>query len=156
MMRRLLTEGLSPEKVSLAVALGIALGLNPIYGPVTLLSLVLAFLLRLNKPLVVAACYTMSLVKPVLIIPFLKFGEWIFQADPMPISLVELSDRFAASPLATLREFAWSFLHATAGWLVTAPVVMVAVYLVCLAVIRRWQTQRSAFGRPGPDLQKLS
>jgi uncharacterized protein (DUF2062 family) len=150
LIRKLVTEGLSPQKISWAVALGITLGIHPIYGPVTLIALGLAFLLRLNKALVLAACYAMAFIKPMLILPYLKLGEWLFRADPMPISLVQLSARFAAAPVGTLQEFAWSFLHAFVGWLVTVPLLLGGVYLVMMAVIRRREDSGAAAAAAAP------
>lgn len=143
LLKRLLHEGLSPEKASLAAALGISFGLCPLIGPVTLMLLGLAFILRLNKPLVIAAGYSMSFVKPVLIIPFLKLGEWIFRADPLTISVEELAKQFSEAPMATLREFAWSFAHATVGWLAVTPLLMGGIYLASMSLIRKWHERRA-------------
>lgn len=139
---KLLRQGFTPERIAAGIALGLGMGIFPIYGPVTLLTLGLAAFLKLNPPLVVAGVYAMSFVKPVLIIPFLKLGEWIFRADPMPISLKELSLRFADSPLPTLQEFAWSFVHAVAGWMVVAPFFFILTYFLVLRSVCGWARLR--------------
>ena len=81
----------------------------------------------------------MIFVKPLLILPFLKLGEEIFGAESMPISIQELWVRFSDQPMATLVEFSWSFLHATVGWLVVAPLIFLAAYPVVHALALRWR-----------------
>lgn len=134
-----LSKGLSPRKISIGVALGICMGIFPIYGPITVICFGLAWILRLNAPLVVAGCYSMTFVKPVLILPFLKLGEWIFRADPMGISLTELTRQFFDAPFATLQEFAWSFLHAIVGWLSVLLLLMPVIYFITLRIVHTWQ-----------------
>ena len=134
-----LKRGLSPQCIARAVALGIVLGVFPIYGPVSLICLGLAFLLRLNITLLFVGTWVMTFVKPVLILPFLRLGEFLFSAEPMPISIQELWIRFSENALGTLVEFSWSFLHATVGWLVVAPLVFIAAYPLVLALALRWR-----------------
>ncbi|MFT5473363.1 MAG: hypothetical protein ACI856_001695, partial [Kiritimatiellia bacterium] len=107
-----LKAGMSHRKISFAVALGIIIGIFPIYGLSSAMCLGLAWATRLNTPIMIASVYSMSFVKPLLIIPFIKLGEWIFQAQPMGITLASLTKRFAEAPLHTLAEFGWSFTHA--------------------------------------------
>ena len=103
---------LRPSGIAGAISFGIVMGVFPIYGPVSLLCLALAALFRLNLPTAFAAYYSMTFTKPILIIPFLRIGEFLFQADPMPLSLAQLTTRFVSDTLGTLSEFGWSFVHA--------------------------------------------
>ncbi|MCB1069670.1 MAG: hypothetical protein KDL31_04895 [Kiritimatiellae bacterium] len=73
-------------------------------------------------------------MKPLLILPFLRIGERLFQATPMPISLVELTRHFGEAPLATLQEFSWSFVHAITGWLVVSPLLLALIFSILLAI----------------------
>lgn len=145
---RCLKQGLRSEEIALAVAFGIAIGVFPIYGLTSVLCLGVAWVMRWNGPILFAGAYTMTLIKPLLILPFLRLGEWVFRVDPMPISLVELSRRFAETPLDTLGEFAWSFLHALAGWLVVLPILIPLLYRVCLVLVERLSPTPS--DRPSP------
>lgn len=132
---------MEPRSVALALGLGITMGIFPIYGPTTLFVILLAWVFHLNKPLMVACCYSTGLLKPLLIIPFLKLGEFIFQAEPMPISLIELTERFSTAPLSTLHEFSWSFLHAFVGWLVVAPFLVAVLYSLGHILVHSWQNR---------------
>ena len=130
-----LKAGLSYSQVSWAMTLGVTLGLFPIYGLSSFMCLGLAWATRLNAPIMLAATYSMSFVKPLLIIPFLKLGEWLFQAEPMRIGLAALMQRFAESPWATLAEFGWSFVHALSGWLVVIPLLLPVLYRICSILV---------------------
>lgn len=138
-----LRQGLSPASVAVAIAVGAVFGVFPIYGPVSLLCLAVVWLAHLNAPTTFAAYYSMALMKPLLIIPFLRLGEWLFRAEPMSISLVELTRRFGEDAMGTLKTFGWSFLHAAVGWLVVAPFLLGAIYLISRASIHRWHSWRN-------------
>lgn len=133
-----LRSGLGPRPAAIAIAAGVTLGVFPVYGPITLICLAVAWLARLNAPLMLAGLYTMTFVKPLLILPYLRLGEFLFGADPMPISLVELSRRFAEDAIGTFSEFGWSFAHAVSGWLITVPPLMAILYAASRLAIRQW------------------
>lgn len=134
-----MSKGLTPPRIASAVSAGIIVGIFPIYGPISLGCVGLALLLRLNLPLVLAGYYSMVLIKPLLILPFLRVGESIFHAEPMSVSLTELTRRFGTDALGTLSEFGWSFIHAAAGWMIATPVLFLLMYPVTLILARRWQ-----------------
>lgn len=140
--RNLLLQGLSPRRLAATTAAGLTIGIHPIYGITTASCALVATCFRLNHPWIQAMNYSMTLVKPLLIFPFLRFGEWLFQAEPFGLSLTELSALFAADPLDTLRTFAWTFIHAFVGWMVWAPFVGVMIYFIALSVIKRSSAMR--------------
>lgn len=151
MIQHLLREGLSPERIALAVALGLTIGVFPIYSPMSLMVIFLAWLLKLNKPLSLAAYYSMTLVMPLLIIPFLRLGEWAARAETASIHLVELSRRFSETPMETLQEFGWSFAHAIFGWALIAPILTGLLYALILRLGRRWQERSRDLIEPAPE-----
>jgi uncharacterized protein (DUF2062 family)/2-polyprenyl-3-methyl-5-hydroxy-6-metoxy-1,4-benzoquinol methylase len=67
----LLTEGLAPGPAATAVFWGVFIGVVPIYGLQTLAALGLAFLFRLNKPLILAATF----INNPFFLPFLIGGS---------------------------------------------------------------------------------
>ena len=96
-----------------------------------------AFFLRLNQPVVQAFNWVLGPLKIALIFPFLRLGEWIFQAEPFTLSLTEFSERFFSDWQATSSEFAWTFVHAISGWLVCAPLLYGLLYFVAKPLIGR-------------------
>ncbi len=67
----LLTERLAPGPAAAAVFWGVLIGVVPIWGLQTLTALGLAYLLRLNKPLILAATF----INNPLFLPFLVGGS---------------------------------------------------------------------------------
>ncbi len=83
-----LSQGVSPRRLALTLALGFAIGCIPVVGIPTVLCGALAFALRLNLPAIQAANYAAMPLQLVLIVPFVRFGGWLVSAHP---------GRFAAS-----------------------------------------------------------
>lgn len=142
----LLRQGITPEKVALTVALGLALGVTPVIGSTTLLCTLAAVVLRLNLPaiqLVNGLVYPLQLV---LIIPFLRAGAWLFGDHSLPAMTVSRlfalirSDAWRA--IATL----WSAtLHALVAWMAIAATVAAVLYFVLLFVFKRiWRREAQA------------
>ena len=134
-----LTQGLSVDACSRAVAMGITIAIFPILGFSTLMNTVAAAWFRLNQPVVHAFSWIMGPVKIALIFPFLRLGEFLFRAEPFTLSLAEFSERFFSDWLATGREFAWTFVHATVGWLLCAPILFALLYLLARPIIQRFE-----------------
>jgi uncharacterized protein (DUF2062 family) len=115
--------------------MSLTIGVFPIMGFATPVNTFVAFALRMNQPIVLAANFSTAPLKLALIYPFLRLGEWIFGAEPLSLSLIELSERFAADRLGMLREFGWSFFYAFAGWLVCAPLLYLAFYWIARPLV---------------------
>jgi len=136
-IRREFTQGLDLRGGSMAIATAFTLGIFPIIGFSTPLNTAAAFLFRLNQPIVQALNWVLGPLKWLLIIPFLRFGEWLFDADPFSLSLTEFSKIFFDDWLATTREFAWTFTHVICGWLVLVPMIYLFIYFTAKTILSR-------------------
>ena len=72
------TEGLSPHKIALIVAVGVVLGAFPVYGCPTILCGLAAIALRLNLPALQLVNQIATPVQIALLLPFTRTGSWIF------------------------------------------------------------------------------
>lgn len=72
------TEGLSPNKIALIVAVGLVLGAFPVYGCPTILCGLAAVALRLNLPAIQLVNQMATPVQIALLIPLARAGSWIF------------------------------------------------------------------------------
>ena len=77
-----LSQGISPRRLALTLALGFAVGCIPVVGIPTLLCAALALTLRLNFPAIQAANYAAMPLQLVLIVPFVRLGGWLVAAGP--------------------------------------------------------------------------
>jgi len=136
-LRNQLRQGLTVRQASLAVAIGLLGGIFPILGCSSVATIGLAASLRLNQPIALAFNFIAFPVKVLMIVPFLRFGEWLFRAEPLPFDIVAFTAEWMAAPMATTQSFAMSFVHVLGGWVVAAPFLLGLVYLLALPPIRR-------------------
>lgn len=136
-LHRELTNGLNLKDGSKAVATSFTFGVFPIMGFSTPLNTLAALIFRLNQPIIQAVNWVLGPLKLLLIIPFLRLGEWVFGAEPFTLSLTEFSKIFFEDWWATTQEFAWTFVHAIVGWLVTVPLIYCAIYFLAKAILSR-------------------
>lgn len=133
----LFKQGLSPEKIVLCVVAGSVLSIFPILGTTTILCTIAAVGLRLNLPAIQAVNWLCSGAQLVLIIPFIRIGEKLSGAMPLPLSLTQLAALFKADWLAFLRQFWVTLLHAIAGWGVVCLPLALLAYWIMVRMLRR-------------------
>jgi len=131
-----LSQGLSPARLALSVALGIALGLIPVLGVSTVLCTLAALLLRLNLPVIQLVNYLLTPLQLVLIIPLLRFGEHLVGAPRFPITLESGLALLSQGVIDAIRILASAIAHATLGWLVVAPLLAFVLFRVLEPVLR--------------------
>ena len=131
-----LTQGLTPEKIALTLAVGSAFALFPILGTTTLLCLLMGILLRLNQPIIqiVNALFT-PLHIPVIFL-MVRFGNFLFRVPYAHVGIRLMNQMFWEDPKEFFERFGITALHAIAGWGLIAPFWMAAVYLIALPVLR--------------------
>ena len=145
-----LTQGLSPDKIALTVAVGLCIAVNPIIGTTTAGCLLAAWALDLNQPIIQAINWFSYALQLALIFPFIRLGERIFHAPPETHSLEELVALGRADPLATIHMLGASLGHAFVAWLLVAPLIVGVLYFATRplfrALARRIPAQRARSG----------
>jgi uncharacterized protein (DUF2062 family) len=76
----LLRQGISPDRLALSVAIGVVVGNIPILGVSTILCAVIALAFRLDLAAIQGVQAAMAPTQLLLIIPFVRLGEWILVA----------------------------------------------------------------------------
>jgi uncharacterized protein (DUF2062 family) len=132
----LLRQGVTPRRLALSVALGAGIGLVPVLGISTALCALVALVLKLNLPAIQLVNYLLTPLQLLLIIPQLRFGEWLVQAPPFPVTLESGLALLAEGVLPAIRVLGTAIVHASLGWLVLAPVFVAALYLPLAASLR--------------------
>ena len=82
----LLKQGVSPKKLALCAALGITLGVFPVFGTTTILCVIAALIFRLNQAAIQVVNYAVYPLWFIMLVPFFKMGEYIFHAPPIPFT----------------------------------------------------------------------
>ena len=131
-----LKQGVSPEKVALALAVGSAVALFPILGTTTLLCVGVSLCLRLNQAIVQginALCFAIWI--PCLI-GQVRVGDALTRAPTQGLNVPAMVGVFRRDPAEFLHRFGTTALHALLGWIVLAPLWILACYLSCLRPLR--------------------
>ena len=133
----LLRLGASPEKLAWSLAIGIAIGINPLLGTTTLLCLAVAFVFRLN---VAASQLSNHIVYPlqlILVIPFIHVGTRVFHTAPLPLSGKDMLAEARATPIALLRQIWLWERHALAVWAVFAVILVPVIALSLTPLLKK-------------------
>ena len=131
-----LTQGITPEKVALTLAVGSAFALFPILGTTTILCLIIGIALRLNQPIIQivnALCTPLHLPA---IYCLVQIGSWLFKVPSAHMSIHMMNHMLWDDPRDFFGRFGMPALHAIAAWAIIAPFSMTAVYLIALPVLR--------------------
>lgn len=132
-----LKQGTTPERIALSITLGLVVGVFPILGATTFLCGVAAWRLRLNQPLIQLTNYMMTPIHVLLLLPFYRAGETLFQQPHVPIfSVNQLVDRFSASPVQFMADYSMVGIYGIVVWCLLAPLAMAVSYLTLRPALR--------------------
>jgi len=126
----LLRQGLTPKKLALSLALGIALSCFPVFGTTTILCALVAVAFRLNLPAIQIGNYLALPLQLALFIPFMRIGERILRAPRFPLSPDQLVAMAKAHPDRTMRLLLGGQWHCILGWLLIAPAIALLAFLI--------------------------
>ncbi|HXQ80065.1 MAG TPA: DUF2062 domain-containing protein [Opitutaceae bacterium] len=151
-----LTQGITPEKIALTLAVGSAFALFPILGTTTILCLIVGIVLRLNQPIIQivnALCTPLHL--PV-IYGMVRLGSFIFNIPYSHVGIRMMNHMLWDDPRDFFERFGITALHAIAAWATIAPFWMIIVYLLALPVLRevlhrRTVLQQATVQDPPPE-----
>jgi uncharacterized protein (DUF2062 family) len=130
-----LKTGLAPRQLAFTLALGFAIGCLPVLGITTGLCAVAALLLRLNMPAIQAANWLAMPFQVVLLIPFLRLGQWLFPGQAMVLDRGRIVAQIAAAPWNALMQMGSLFGHALLAWLLTAAPALLLLTLLLTPVL---------------------
>lgn len=137
-LRAQLTQGATPDKLALTLAVGTACSLLPFLGLTTALNLIVGHWLRLNHPILQTVNYLLTGVQLALILVYVRLGEWIWQAQPVTLSVPTLITAFREDPGAFLARFGWTGIHAATAWSLTSPALIAALYFALRPMMRKF------------------
>jgi uncharacterized protein (DUF2062 family) len=137
-----LMTGISPERLALCVAVGIALGLFPALGTTTILCTMAAFLFRLNLAAIQLVNFTMYPLQIVLLLPFLHAGAWLFNNKPIQFSFEQLKEMLDTDLWGTVTGLWITTLQGIAVWILAAPFIIGFVFVLLLPLLRKMNIER--------------
>lgn len=139
---RLLREGLTPLRISACIIVGLVISVFPMYFIPTLLSIWVSIRFKLNLPLVQSVNYLGGPLQIALFFPFIRLGERVFRAEPIPFSPPELLALIQEMGVRFVYRFSDTLVHAMTGWLITAPAVGVITFFAVYPWVRTLSRRR--------------
>src|ERR1700678_186742 len=133
----LLRQGLSPDRLALCVAIGVVVGNIPLLGVSTILCVGIALAFRLNLAAIQIGKAAMAPTQLLLIIPFVRLGEWILRIPPEPVSgqqAMALLAQGAGHAIIVLQN---AMLHAGLAWILVAPFAVYSIHKLLTPVFVR-------------------
>jgi uncharacterized protein (DUF2062 family) len=137
----LLRQGMTPRRLALCVAIAIVVGNIPILGVSTILCTLIALLLRLNLPAIQLVQASMAPTQLLLIIPFVRLGEWILHAPPQIVSIkaaFALMSQGVWNAVVVLRD---AIFHAAVAWILLAPFCIYLLHRLLTPMFERMALQ---------------
>ena len=133
----LLRMGASPRRLAWSLAVGAVIGINPIVGSTTLLSLGVAFVARLNLIASQIANHLCFPIQLALVLVYLRAGEILFRTGPPPLAASDLIHMMRTHPWATTQIlWTWEW-HAIVVWLLAGLVVTPLLAAALHPILRR-------------------
>lgn len=134
-----LKSGITPKKLALTCALGVVVGIMPIWGITTLLCFLVAAIFRVNVVVLQLVHYFVYPIQLLLIIPFIKLGTFLFDVNPMPYALTELQARFSADFWGELKQVGVALMLGLGVWAVASIPIFLIIYFFSRYLFEKWR-----------------
>lgn len=131
-----LRQGITPQKIALTLAMGLTLGVFPVMGTTTALCALAGVALGLNQPIIQLVNYIAWPLQIPGIYLFVRIGEWLTRAPPVPFSVGALVQAFQASPRDFLARYGATGLRGILAWCLIAPVLTAVLYGASLPILK--------------------
>jgi len=136
LIRNQLRQGTSVRKLSLAIVIGVLLGIIPVFGFITFVAAAVASWLRLNVAVLLAVLYLVMPLQVLLFVPFIRLGELLFGIERLLLAPQRIIEQIQAQPW----EFTLQIWHSIAGalgaWVLVSIVTGIFLYQVLVRLIR--------------------
>lgn len=136
------SQGISPEKLSLAIAFGFCIGIIPVLGTSTLLCTGIALVFRLNMPLIQAVNYVAYPIQLILFIPFLKAGTFI-SGQQFNYTLSEIQNLFQNDFWNSILKLLYANVFGLIIWLILTPILFAFIYFPFYFTLKGLEKKRS-------------
>lgn len=145
----LLTQGTTPEKLASGIAWACVCSLFPILGCTTGLNAAVAAWRGLNQALMQTINYALGPLHLLMIVVYVRLGEWLWRADDERFSVADLVQSFRELSLGDfLQKFGWAGVHACTAWTLSAPLLFGIAYFIARPSLRRLAHLLPASPRP--------
>lgn len=131
-----LTQGLTPEKIALTIAVGSSIAMFPLLGTTTIICLIVGVFMKLNQPIIQAVNYACTPIHLPFIYYSFRWGEWLFGVQHSRLEMRVMRHLLVENPLQFVRDYGATAFHAIVVWAILVPFWGVAIYYVVRPMLR--------------------
>ncbi len=132
-----LTMGATPEKLSQSVIFGFIIGVFPFLGTTTVLSMIAAFIFKLNHVVIQTTNYLTYPLQLLMIPVYIKIVSLVFDVGNIPIRPDLIMGEFMQAPMNALKKYGIVGFYAVLLWIAVAPIVYFSLQPVLVPVVRK-------------------
>lgn len=134
----LIFEGLSPEKVSLAVTFGVLLGIFPVLATTSILCLFAGKVLKLNHILLQVVNQAVYPLQLLLLIPFIQFGRTLLGKGKTQIGAGDIMNSSRWGDVSFYTDIAMQQIYGVFFWSLLFLPVFFLIYRITLKFLKIW------------------
>lgn len=131
----LLTQGLTPQKIALTIAIGSSIAMFPVIGTTAVLCFIVGVFMKLNQPIIQAMNLALAPLHAWFIYKSFVWGKWIFN-DPVKFDWRHMGRLLREHPWQFVQDYDQTVYHAVFVWAVLAPFWSIAAYYIALPILR--------------------
>jgi uncharacterized protein (DUF2062 family) len=135
---KIIREGISIERLSVSLALGITVGLIPLYGLTTVIISCIALSLRLNLIAMQIAHYIVHPIQLALLIPFLKMGDALIKTSEASFTLQNYLQLFRNDFWSALHDLWLVNLSAVGVWFLVSIPLYLILYFGIIYLLKKY------------------
>ena len=133
----LVSQGVAPKKIAMALSVGTVIGIFPVVGATTIIGTGIALFFRLNLPALHLANMAVYPLQVLLLVPFMEFGAWMFDAEPLAMSTAQSASLFESGIWKTVALLWDTTLRAIAAWILISVPAAAGLYLTVKPILAR-------------------
>jgi len=135
-----LRQGTTPRKLAITCALGVVIGIFPVWGTTTWICLGLSVAFRLNVVVIQLVNYLFFPIQLLLIIPFIKAGTYLFGLDSFSYTADQLIDLLKNNFWMALKETGLALASGVGIWALVAVPLFFIIFWLCFILFTKWNT----------------
>ena len=131
-----LTQGLTPHKIALTIAIGSSIAMFPILGTTTLICLLIGIVMKLNQPIIQAVNYACTPIHFPFIFYAFRWGDRLFGTTHNRLEFRAMMRLLHQHPIDFVTTYSMTAVHAIIIWAVLVPFWALAIYYIALPILR--------------------
>ncbi len=145
----LLGQGITPRKIAISMTLGIVIGIFPIIGIPAIVCVIIAALYGLNHAVIQIFNWLAYPLQLILIIPFFRLGNAIFQGAPLTVTLDKMLTSYQLDFWKTIVSLWDITLHAFVAWGLVCIIMGPILYVSFLPFVKKLHPEIPEHPSPG-------